>query len=248
MSTPGDLIVQVRRDLQETTPQIWSDTALLDWINAGIAKVALGMHSVIQDWLTRRMKSTDPVETIFGSSFDPSGLKITGGTNTYTLPPNMIEIRSLEPLNQSDINLGIRFIPRNINSLDFMSAGRLTSSAAQITYFYDEVGLTNLVIAPTPATGTSIDVNLLYVAHPETLDAGTTITQLPVQSFEAVKAYAMFRAYRSIAHPDANLEFARYKEELADLKDFSSPRESQDPLVVEGMFDEDDQLPVDFTY
>lgn len=233
------LLTQIRGDIQEYTPNVWRDADLLTWINAGVQKVFIALHGVREDWFTQRIKSTDSPITIHGVSYDPAGLRLTPNQEHYLLPPNCIEIRTLEPLSPSDKLTGIQFQPHDFSSLEFIRRIRTPISSPNV-FFYDVIGVNTLKIVPTPTS--TVDVELYYVAFPDFYGLADTIQILPVSATEAIKSYVHYRAYKSIAHPDTNSEFARFKEELADLKDISSPRQTQDPVIVEGVFDEDDLI------
>lgn len=241
MATPiSQLITEIRGDINEYTPMVFRDTDLLVWINDGIQAVASEVHGMMEDWLTRRLKSTDASETIQGTSYAPSSLKIVGGTDTYSLPPNLVQIRTLEPLTASDRQSGLTFIPRTHAHPEFLRLTRLTAQSSQLVYYYALYGPQTLRIAPTPASGVSIDVELWYVALPARLTLSGSISELPLQAMKAVKAYAGWRAMQSINSPDVNAKLIVYQTEVKELNALSSPRQTNDPVFVEGAFDEED--------
>jgi hypothetical protein len=246
MATVYDVLQRVRVDLHEPVAAVWSDADIVQWINAGIYRVMVRLKGVRDDWATRRMRSTDSAETINGTTYNPSNLQITAGTTIYTLPPNLLEIRTLEPLNQSDINAGIKFLPRDMSSIEWINMNR-EQPTTQVVYFYDLYGTNSLRITPTPTA--TIDTEMYYIAAPSAdLGISEEITQIPVWALHAVEQYAVYRAMRAINHPDANSELARADREIAEMVSMASPRETNDPKIVEGIFDEEDMLPFVFTY
>lgn len=246
MSTVADVLARVRADLNEPVAGVWQDTDLITWINQGIYQVSSRLKGVRDDWTTRRMRSTDSSETIYGSTYDPGSLTISSGTDLYTMPPNLIEIRSLEPLDQEDKDAGIRFLPMKMTRLEPTQLYRDAGSNTRV-FYYDLFGVDQLRIIPVPDA--TIEVELFYTAAPEdSLTSLDEITQVPRWALLAVQNYAVYMANRAINHPDSNALFGAFKEQIAELVSFAAPRKSNDPVIVEGIFDEEDMLPFDLEY
>lgn len=243
MTTIQDLVTQVRSDLDESVAAVWTDSDLSQWLNAGIYRTLTKLKSIRrEDWLTKRLASTDGALTINGSSYTASSMKLVADTTIYTLPPDLVEIRLWQPLTQADRDSGIVMIARDFSDVEFQQAIRLSSASSTARYFYDLMGVNQLVVAPTPAV--SIETELYYVRFNGTLALGDTIDILPAWAYEPVKSYCRYRALSAINHPDAAMALSQFKDDAADTRSFASPRESQDPQIVEGIFDEDDQWPL----
>lgn len=240
MTTLQTLLDQLRGDLDEPVEAVWKDTDLTVWLNAGIYRAQSVLKGTREDWQTIRRKSTDGTVTIAGASYDCASFKVASGTSFYTMPPDLLEIRVMQPATQADRDAGISFLPRDLVSVDFQSALRSQDSTiVGIQYLYELIGLNQLVIAPTPAQ--AIEIELYYISFTGSLALGDTITNVPEFALSTVKAYAYYRALRSVQHPDTTRAQQAFMEEKEELKSYAHPRKSQDPEVVEGAFDDYDQ-------
>lgn len=238
-TTPNDLIVRVRTELDERSIEgIWFNADLLQWCNDGIQKTLVKLRANREDWLTRKMGSTDASETILGATYSPLSIDFSSGVDTYTLPADCMEIRSIEPSTQSDKDAGVTFLPRDITDVEYLAAARLPSSSNRRVYYYDVIGLTNLRLTPVP--GANYHINLYYVAAPPTYTQFDNITIIPLWAMRAVVSYMKYRAFDSINHPDTKRTYQQFEVELIDVGSFGAPRKSQEPIIVEGFFDSDD--------
>ena len=226
--TMSQLITEIRGDLHEFTSVVWRDIDLATWLNDGMQAVVSESNEVTEDWYTRRMKSTDADETIQGEVYDPSSLTIVAATDLYTLPPNVLQIRSLEPASSSDWATGLLFLPRPITDYEVSRIARFTIASPPV-YYYTVTGPRTLRIVPTPAGGVSIATELWYVALPERLSIGDTITAFPIQALKAAKAYAVWLAMQSINSPDVDAKYNIYKSMIQELNGLSAPRITSSP-------------------
>lgn len=243
----NDLISELRGDLDErgVATGTWIDNDLLTWLNGGITKVMMALRSVRDGWLTRRMLSTDAAQTILNISYNPQSLRMIANTSIYEMPPDLLEIRELIPLNQSDKDSGVQFISRTISGLEFRIATLISASQVRKTFYYDLIGLNasglqQLIVVPQPAS--TIEVELLYDRVNDFYGFTQNIVIIPEWTFTAVKSYAEWRALKSIRHPDTNTVFQSYLLDVRDVASFAAPRQSTDPNYVEG-FMEDEDIP-----
>lgn len=239
MATLQDLLDQLRADLDEPTEAVWRDADLTVWLNAGIYRTQSVLKANRDDWQTKRLTSLDGTVTINGANYDTANLQVVANTTIYTLPPDMLEIRVLQPLNQSDRDAGLSFLPRDFGDPDFQSALRLSSAVTQARYMYEIMGLNQLVIMPTPSQ--TIETELYYISFAGNLALEDSITSVPPFAYSTVKAYAYYRALRSIQHTDTARAYQMFQDEKEELKSYAKPRQSQDPQFAEGVFDEYDQ-------
>jgi hypothetical protein len=228
MATMNQLINEVRGDINEFTQNVWRNTDIVTWLNDGIQAVVSESNEVTEDWYTRRMRSTDSAETIHGESYNPSGLTIVAATDLYTLPPNVLQIRSIDPLTSANHAAGIQFLPRALTDYEVARVRRFTVESPAI-YYYTVIGTRTLRIVPTPAALVSITTEMFYVAMPERLTASDTITQIPVQALKAVKAYAVWLAMQAVNSPDVDAKFAIYKSMVQELNTLATPRITSSP-------------------
>lgn len=236
----SDLVAELRVDLDERAAAVWDDADLRRWLSIGIQRTRGVLKGVRHDWTTKKLLSTDGVVTIHGSSYDTASFQIISGTSTYTLPADLVEVRLIQPINQSDIDDGIRFLPKDLTSSDFQSSLLLTNETqgTPATYYYELIGLNTLIIAPTPQH--TLDIALYYAYMTSVYASGDTISDLPDWGFPLVKTYARYLALRSINHPDAQGAMVEYRTEVNDVKTIASPRQSQEPLFATGVFDWDE--------
>ena len=251
-TTPTDLITNIRGKLDErgVSDAVYVDNDLLTWINHGITKTPISLKSLHkEDWFSRRMDSNDSSETIRGVTYAPSSFQLVDGTDLYTLPPDLLEIRSLEPLDQSDRDSGVQLIHRDLSTAFFRDVARRSSQEARIIYYWDLVGTSlsvttvfhpQMLVVPVPAE--TIDLEMWYTRVPQFYGYLENILIVPEWTLWSVEEYVVFRALYSINHPD--WKSAKGVSDLAftDAASFASPRQSSDPTFVEGLFDDDDLI------
>ena len=245
--TPNDLIVRTRTELDERNIEgIWFNADLVQWCNDGIGKVLVKLRANREDWLTRKMNSTGASETILGATYNPLSIDVSSGVDTYTLPEDCLEIRSIEPSTQADKDAGLLFLPRDMTDVASATASRLPASTNRYIYYYDTFGLTNLRFTPIPSA--NYHVVVYYVAAPPIYAQFDSITALPLWAMRAVVSYMKYRAFDSINHQDTSRTYQQFTAELVDVGSFGAPRQSQEPIVVEGIYDDDDIIAIDYTY
>lgn len=238
--TVEELLTEIRGDLDERGAEgVWRNADLITWINAGIVKVSAKLKRVTrEDWLTKYLHSDDSAITIGLETYNPGNIQITAGVSTYTLPPDLVEIRQWEPKPQAFKDNGYRLIGRDMSNAQFVALSREESTITRRAFLYDLYGLNSVRVVPTPAE--TFHTTMWYSVAPTRLRASDTISIIPVWAYEAVKLYVRYRAFKSVSHPDTAGEIALFNEELSTLGHMATPRQSQDPVIVEGVFDEDD--------
>ena len=237
--TIAELLANLRSALDEPLPSTWKDPDLIQWLNDGIQDISEALRSVREDWMLARMKSTDSSLTIGGATFSPTSLTLQSGVDTYTLPADCLEIKSLEPLTQADKDAGIRFLPRDMTNLQMSEVYRLAPTDIK-SYFYDIYGLTTLRVVPTPQATVSVEIFYHRAPYPYALN--DTVSLVPFWCNNAVVQYAVWRAHDAINHQDTLVKKASYDDAYKGVQSMAAPRNSQDPKVVEGIFDEEDYM------
>lgn len=239
MTLPVNTLIQdVRFDIEEVSPGIWSNEALLGWLNEAITKVATALRAVREDHLVTRMTSSDAATTINGQTYNPSSLQIVSGTTEYTLPPDLVEIRVLEPLDDADKDDGIRFIARDIASPDYRDLARTTdTSDLDTAFFFDLTGLQTLRIAPEPAR--TINTELLYIRYRQNYTISDTVDLLPDYARAALRMYTKYRALNSIQHPDTQGARIDFFDEMNTVQSLGRPRQSKNIVLVDDFFADD---------
>ena len=233
------LVNEIRQDLDETTPAVWGD--LVVWLNAGVLAISAALKTATrEDWVTNRIVSDSGTSsTIFDETYDHDELSIVSGTSIYNLPPDCLEIRYWEPKDQSDQDSGIRLIHKDMSSIEFIQASRDNASTERRVYYYDTYGKNQVRIVP--AVLDTFETEMMYVRVPPTqLTLNDTLDYIPDWTREALKAYVVYRAHKQINHPDVTSTFQLWKDARSDMLTLSAPRQSIDPVVAEGVFDEED--------
>lgn len=238
--TVDQLINEVRGDLDERISGVWLDADLLTWCNAGIFRVSASMkRATREDWLTTRIVSDSGTSsTILDETYTHSSLRIINGTSLYSFPPDCIEVRSWGPKAQADKDAGFRLIPKDMADIAFENAFREPANAGRRVYYYDFYGKNSVRVAPEPED--TFHTELWYVRSASDLVSSDSITFLPTYAYESVKAYMIYRAYRAVNHPDTRTALQLFNDELSAISAMMTPRQSVDPIVVEGIYDEED--------
>lgn len=238
MSRTGqDLVNEVRDNLDEPYEQNWSDSKLLSWVNKGIVRLVNATRAQRAHWFDTVILSTDSASTIRGETYTPTtALKPTAGASTITLPPNCIEVVSITPLDQDDLDNGLEFELSRPNAAEFMYAQRLAQADNQWTYLYYTRGTRTVQVAPI--FGTSFDIRLQYVAMPDDLTASTSPSTVAEWMLDLAVLYAEYRALYAIKHPDFAAARVTYDAEEKKMMGLNRPRESSGPVLVESVLDE----------
>lgn len=235
MATPvSSLLTQVRGFLIDLgSRKFWSDDELIAIATNG----AKDLWGAILDTYGDHYLSINTTTVTLESGKD----QLSG------VPDDVFRVHLIEPLDTttSGQTPNLRFVPKKYNSQDFIVARTLSplqpNSAGVIFYDVSGVGAPNG--APTILTGPRVDsqVQIRFVYNP-TLPALTTDSANPIagESDMALIAYtvAFARAKeRSDRAPDAGW-LAVYATEKQSILSRITPRQDQEPEVVEGLFDE----------
>jgi hypothetical protein len=236
MRTGADLVEEVRDDLDEPVAQNWSDTKLLRWINKGIVRLVNATRAQRQHWFDRIILSTDSASTIRGETYTPTtSLLPTAGGSTLTLPPDCLEIVSLRPTSQTDLDNGLQLIQSRPTTSEWLTASRLAQNSDTGTYLYYTLGTRTLIVAPV--FGASFNVRLQYVSMPDEITLVDEPSRVAEWMLDLAVLYAHYRALRAIKHDDYITARQEYVDEEKRLMGLNRPRESEGPVLVESAFD-----------
>lgn len=152
-----------------------------------------------------------------------STVTTTSGTKTYTLPTDLVGIRSL-----TDSASNVPLDPIDPRWLDTITA----SSGTPRTYALDDTGL---VLYPTPDGAYSL--LLRYVANPADMAADTDTPLIPAAHHDLLISYAVSRAYRSEDDDQrAQTLMSDYERGVAQLADDRLSEVQDGPKQVPGMW------------
>jgi hypothetical protein len=210
----------------------WTDDELVDHLTNGCND----LWAAILDLHAEHYLTVD----ITNVSLAANATQLTG------VPATCFRVHHLGPRDTTSegSSRGIIFTPRKFNSPDFQNA--LTRSAMSSTsineIFYSVSGEGSPVAAPVILTAPKVDTAInLRLAYNPTLAALTIASTNPIPGFsdQALVSYAIAYARakeRDDRSPDPNW-IASYGTEKMHILTRLTPRQSQEPDVVEGVFE-----------
>lgn len=223
------LITIVRGHLNERVARFWTDAELAALMSLGAKDLWKAINDVYQDHFITINES--------GSVSMPAEATTLSG-----VPSDVFRISLIEPINQDEFN-NITFLPKAYEHPDFCAARAQSSvdSAMQVIY-YDVHQAGAPVGAPTiqvaPKVRTAIPLRLAYV--PTISEVGTASSNpIPGESDAALVAYCVAFA-RAKEREDRSPDPAWlniYATEKANTVVSLTPRQTQEPECVEGLFD-----------
>ena len=225
---------QARIKLKETTASFWTDAELLDDIKLGINDLWGALIDLNQEHYV---------------TVDATNVTIAvDGTSLTGVPTDTFRVLLIEPrdITSAGSHRNVIFEPKDYNSADFISARALGSqdptTVGKIYYQVTEAGspvaAPTVLIAPSPST--AMNLRFVYVEGPGTAAMTASSTNpIPGESDNALIAWTIAYARskeRDDRSPDPNW-LTIYATEKANLLTRMTPRQTQEPEVVEGMFD-----------
>jgi len=94
--TVADLLLAVRQNLDEREEAFWLDTELIARLDDAQHMVWSRVKALKSDYFDVQRSSTDGSVTILGEAYDTAGFAIAASTTSYTLPPDMDELKLIE--------------------------------------------------------------------------------------------------------------------------------------------------------
>lgn len=228
----SSLVSQSRLHLVETSAVYWTDAELVSIINNGIKDLWRRINDLYQDYFV---------------TVDATNMSLAANSSTITgVPTDVFRVVSIEPrvLGQSSPNPGLIFKPRKYTHPDFVQARAcpaIDPSGAIIFYTVMNPGAP--VGAPTIRLAPQVTAAVnLTVVYNHVLAAVTTADNNPIpgESDNALIAWCVAYARakeRDDRAPDPEW-IAVYGTEKTNLTVQLTPRQVQEPEVVEGFFEE----------
>jgi hypothetical protein len=190
---------------------------------------------------------------LYGEHFftvDVTNVSLAASSNSLTgVPADCFRVNLIEPRDMTATGpyRGLSFFPRKYNHPDFVAARSMAAIDPNLagTIFYDVTQAGPPVGTPTILTAPQITaaLDLRFVYNPTLTTSGITTASnnpIPGESDQALIAYmvAFARAKeRDDRSPDPNW-VAVYATEKQSLLTRSTPRQDQEPEVVDGIFDD----------
>jgi hypothetical protein len=230
----SSIITQVRAALIETTARFWTDAELLAIMNLGVVDLWGAILDLHQDHYFR-VNTSDVV-------LRANATEISG------IPEDCFRVTLIEPRDTTVTASGhqVLFVPRKYNHPDFIIARTLDAqdpgSLPARQLYYAIVGEGSPTGAPQILTAPvlSADLNIRLVYNPTASVSNVNdINPIPGGSDNALKnwtlAYAKPKDQGGSVTPDAGA-LGVYATEKAMLLTRLTPREEQEPEIVEDMF------------
>lgn len=230
------LETQARRHLNEQTARFWSSAELVDIANNGMVDLWGSILDLYQEhYLT----------------LDITNIAIAADTEALTgVPTDMFRVHLIEPKITSSAGAyrNLQFIPRDYNSIDFRAARSMGSVSPdqENIIFYAVTGIGAPVSAPSiliaPTLSSAIAAGNIRLAYNQSIAAKIASDSNPIPGGSDNALIAWIVAYarakeREDRSPDANW-LAVYATEKQNILTRLTPRQTQEPEVVESLFGE----------
>lgn len=156
-----------------TTPDL-VESELLAWANVANAKLEMALRRNKQDFFLRARTSTNAAYRWEGERYDPASFQLASGTREYTLPPDVIELRSIRVTTTGqEYRL---FKHQDLAHPQFQRLLHRPATERLLTdyTYWDVVGKRTLLLANPPEQ--TLDVELRFVGRTRRLRVYTTGT------------------------------------------------------------------------
>lgn len=222
------LVDEVRDDLDEPyaappdTTNFWSQDFIVRQINRGLRQVwQLCRNDKGSEWFVRRLKSSDPVVTIYGAPYNPAGFRGVQNQTELILPPDLGELLFLEPIlnttTQQAADVRFRYEPglngQAIRELSRTATIGLSEYWGAIVQRHEGP---RFVFKP-PFNDTDVDFEMEYIVKPDNYALTDTFEGLGFDDLllDAVEAYAVQECFKKA---DNAQQIAKAKETWAERR------------------------------
>lgn len=230
--TRAELLAEVRANLDEATASFWTDAELYRFLIRAKDKTWMEVVKLQENFFTRVLSSTDGTVTILGASYATSGLAVTAGGSTLTLPGDFASLKSLEVITAGYEY--VRFGQRDLARPEFLALRADTTQRPPSAFYFDIYGLTTLLY--TPLSSTALDTRLTYVYRPADM-SGSVDLDMPDPLYMAVEEYATTRAMLKDRDDTAAVWNQMGNKTVVDCLS-AMTRQIQDPVFVRGDYED----------
>lgn len=203
------IIDRAREYLNESSAYLWTDTKLLDHVNAGIIEIAA---------VGRCLETTEPV-------------KLQTGITQYTISTTYLTVENAVYSGATTAYTNSVYRPLKRTSIGQMGGIEDSDHVGPLAY---SVWNDKLYVDPPPTAGASGYTVMLYLlARPTAVTSSTSAIQTPAQYDEALVMFVVSRALRKWPQYETRAkdfesryiqQLQLYKQEFAD-KDVAKPRD-----------------------
>jgi hypothetical protein len=216
------------------TQAFWTDAELLNIATRG----ATDLWAAILDLHQEHFKTEDDTNV----SLAAEATSLTG------VPSDLFRVSVIEPrdLTTSNSQRFIKFVPLDFNHPNFEAARAMSSfdTNTQLTIYYCITGAGSPIAAPTirvaPKISSALNLRLVYVPTLGASSLATTSNNpIPGESDNALIAWtvAFARAKEREDRSPDSAWLGVYSTEKQSLLTRLTPRQTQEPEIVEGMFE-----------
>lgn len=230
----GDSTTAPTVNTSGVTNAFWTDAELLDYAKEGVTDLWAAILDLHQEHFL---------------TIDESNVSLAASSSSLTgVPTDVFRVHLIEPRDTTSANSArnVNFVPRDYNSKDFINARAETSVEPSdgTVIFYALIGAGTPIGAPTvktaPLLSSALPLRFVYVPSlPVSTYATTDNHPIPGEADNALISWmvAFARAReREDRAPDAGW-LAIYATEKQSLLTRLTPRQTQEPDYVEGMFE-----------
>ena len=210
--TLSDLRTAVRDYLDESSSSFWTDAQLNRYINRARDRVWNEVRKLGEDYYMVTRPAADGTLTILGESFDCSGLGITVGGTTLTLPQDFAEVKLIQVTTGGYENIRVEY--RDLTHPDMRDAMDVPSNITPSIYYFDVIAERTLRYAPK--SDTALSLSITYVQRFDDLSSDSDTLTMPYPFFMAVEHYAVASAMLQDRNADAATHEARAKQIILD--------------------------------
>ena len=238
----SDMRTAVRDNLDESTAAFWTDARLQRCLSRAAHHVWQEVRKERADYGMVTRTSDDGTLTILGVSYAASSFAIVSGTTSYTLPPDLLDLRLIECITSG--YEWVRFTYRPITDPEFIALRQITTAQGPGAHLFSIVGERTLLI--TPPINMALALRLSYIPSTviQATAAGATKNEFSADSDELMLPYELGYAVEEVATWRAKLQdsdpgmqaWMAVAQESVRRWIGSDSRQSQDPTFVAGAF------------
>ena len=166
-----------------TTHRFVTETELLTWAQEGHERLLTHLRQVREDYGLVVRQSTDADFRWNGVTYNPSSFGLTTTATTYTLPPDLIELRQIRAITSGYEDRA--FESKDLANRQVVDRVRLASgNTTNDVIYWDIVGDRTLRLAIPPDV--ALDIEISYIARPPLLRLYSTGTVSTTQNSTSV--------------------------------------------------------------
>lgn len=185
-------------NLDGTTHRFLVEAEMLAWAQEGHHLLYAKLRQANQDYGLVTRQSTDADLRWHGITYDCSTFGLTTTARTYTLPPDLIELRQIRAITSGEEDREFEFKDM-ADPLVVSQIRRASDQTESGTIYYDVVGERTLRLAQPPDV--AMDIEISYIARPRQLFLYSTGTVSTTQNSASVPGASSLWIINELAPP-----------------------------------------------